>query len=153
MLINAAIFFESPGRVEEISIWVFPRFLDMIWKYLKKKNIIKNDIQVFLQVVFGLSVGAFCSIYMDKNSEVKSKYSMIGRQIFGSEPKEPEYQPTSLVDVVMYVSSRSIEPQIQQESSETIEREKPDLRSVEEENELQEQPGYVSGYSEKKNEG
>ena len=94
----------------------------------------------FLTVIFGLSVGAFCSAYMDKNSEVKSKYSMIGKQIFGSEQKEPNYQAKSLGDIAINYNLRTIELVNQRKSSETIEEEKQqvDLKNVEEDNALQE---------------
>ena len=99
LLVTAAVFFEQSGRAEEIAIWVLPRFLEMTWNYLKKKNIIKKEIPRFLSVVFALSVGAFCQAYMNNKSELKSKYSMLGRLVFGSELKEPGNHPANLRNV------------------------------------------------------
>ena len=85
LLATLSIFFESVGRIEEITIWIFPKFVEMTQNYFKKKNIIKKEVPGSLTLLYALSVGVLCEVHMAYGYEVKSKYNMIGRKIIGDE--------------------------------------------------------------------
>ena len=83
----SSVFFESTSRVEEIAIWVLPRFFEFAYNYIKKRNWLDREIPGFLTVLFGLSIGIFCEVYKKNKSTVKSKYQTIGKRLIGDEPK------------------------------------------------------------------
>ena len=83
------IFLESTSRIEEIAVWVLPRFFELVYNYSKKKNWIEKEIPGFLNILFALSIGAFCKVYTKNKSTVKSKYQTIGKMIIGDEPNIP----------------------------------------------------------------
>ena len=85
VLITGGVFFEPRGRVEELAIWVLPKFLETAWNYFKKRNGFKKEIPGFLTVLFALSVGVFCELYNSNKSGVKSKYQIIGRKLIGDD--------------------------------------------------------------------
>ena len=83
----SSVFFESKGRMEEIAIWVLPRFLEFAWNYFKKRGIFDKEVPGFLSVMFAISVGAFCELYSSNKTEVKSKYQTLGRKMIGDDVK------------------------------------------------------------------
>ena len=87
LFFTSSIFFESSGRMEEIAIWVLPRFLELVWNYIKKRGILEKNVPGFLSVMFALSVGVFCELYNSNKAGVKSKYQTLGEKIIGDDVK------------------------------------------------------------------
>jgi len=54
---SASIFLESSGRVEEIMLWVLPRFLEQAWAALKKTKVVPGDVPLFKEIIFAISIG------------------------------------------------------------------------------------------------
>lgn len=75
---TASIFLESPGRMEEIMLWVLPRFFAQTWNFLKKTKLVPGDLPYFENLIFGLSIGLLVQSYMHDSKNMKSKYKMIG---------------------------------------------------------------------------
>ena len=86
---TASIFFENPGRIEEIMMWVLPRYLELMWNLIKKKGIAKHDIPYVRNILFAVTVGAVTHYYIKEENSVKSKYQTAGRMLIGDH-KEKE---------------------------------------------------------------
>lgn len=93
LLCISSVFIEPKGRIEELALWVLPRFFECFWNYLKKRNIVDNGIPGFITVMFALSVGLFCEAYNTNKSDIKSRYALLGEQILGNEQKIPDNSP------------------------------------------------------------
>jgi len=75
---TASIFLESPGRIEEIMLWVMPRFLGQMWNFLKKVKIVPGDLPFFINMIFGFTIGILVEYYVNDRGSLKSKYKTIG---------------------------------------------------------------------------
>lgn len=74
---TSSIFFEQPGRIEEIMLWVLPRFMEQTWNFLKKLELIPGDIPYFTNFIFGISIGVLVHKYINEKDAMKSKYKTI----------------------------------------------------------------------------
>jgi hypothetical protein len=90
--------------MEETMMYCLPRFMNLGWNYLQKANIVDKrfEIPLFLNAVFGLSVGSMTHFYMRERDLVKRKYHFIGEKIIGDaaavKPKENSKAETPKLD-------------------------------------------------------
>lgn len=59
----ASIFWESISKAEEVSLYLLPRYMDLVWNYLIKKKIVTKGLPYFHEMVFGLCFGIACHCY------------------------------------------------------------------------------------------
>jgi len=81
---TGSIFLEGPGRMEEIMLWVLPRFLGQSWNFLKKVKLAPGDMPFFENLIFGLSIGLLIHYYVHDLKNMKSKYKTIGSLLLDS---------------------------------------------------------------------
>jgi len=94
-----SIFFEGRGRMEEIALWVLPRFFEMIWIGLKKKNLVEKPIPGYTYILYALSMASLCWVYNNDKKSMKSKYALLSKKILGDEPKQCSVMLNELVGV------------------------------------------------------
>ena len=75
--------FETEGRREELALFVLPRFLESIWKYLKHRRLV-GEIKGGENMLFAFAMGSIC-YYFHKNSKcIKHSYYSLLKQFFGN---------------------------------------------------------------------
>ena len=72
---TGSIFYDSPKRVEELTLYWLIRYLDVMWSYTKKILHINKDVPYFNEFVFSASIGVFLSIISDKKYYEISRHS------------------------------------------------------------------------------
>jgi hypothetical protein len=85
---TASVFFESQSRIEEIALYVMPRFMDLAWNLLKKFKIVNRSMPGFLYLAFAVSIGFLGQIYVKDNKSMKSKYKVLASKIIGDDLKK-----------------------------------------------------------------
>lgn len=64
--VTGSIFYEAPGRSEEVMLYIVPRIMDLCWTYFKKKKWVNRDFPYFLEIVFAFSVGSVCHHFVNE---------------------------------------------------------------------------------------
>jgi len=100
-----SIFFEQPGRIEEIMLWVLPRFLTQTWNFLKKTNMVPGDIPFFENVLFGVSIGILVQKYARGKDSMKSKYKTIASLIVDNNKNTAEDKQKPVNDNLAYTNA------------------------------------------------
>lgn len=85
-LFTGSIHWEASGRVEEVALYIIPRFIQVITSYMAKKKIATGDMSWLLCLLFGLSIGVACMSYNNENKQnMKEKYKNICKLFFGDD--------------------------------------------------------------------
>jgi len=106
---TASIFLENPGRIEEIMLWVLPRYMSLMWNLLKKTKLINGDVPFFENLIFGLSIGLLVHCYVNNGRNMKSKYKTIACSMIDSEDLDKVEQE---VENVKYKFGQAIDEAI-----------------------------------------
>lgn len=80
--IMPASLIESYGKISDLSLYVMPRFFDAIWKFLSRRNLVK-DIPYFKVLLFAMSISALSyATYMEEDI-IKPMNSTLMKKFFG----------------------------------------------------------------------
>lgn len=91
--VTGSIFYEAPGRSEEVMLYIVPRIMDLCWTYFKKKKWVNRDFPYFLEIVFAFSVGSVCHHFVNEPDALKAKYKTIGNFLVGDKLKKKPPPP------------------------------------------------------------
>ena len=61
---SLALFFESAGRRQEISLFITPRFLETLWKYLRLRYV-SSDVEGWQLMLFMTAMGVLNHYYVN----------------------------------------------------------------------------------------
>ena len=79
---SLAILFEPSKRRTELALYLFPRFLESIWMYLKRNNYVKPIVNGEI-IIIAISLGIIMSCYkMDE--KLDSRYLNIFKKFLGT---------------------------------------------------------------------
>jgi hypothetical protein len=87
---TASIFLENPGRMEEIMLWVLPRYVGLMWRFFKKIKLVPGDLPYFENIIFGLAMGILVHYFVHDTKNMKSKYKTIGTLLLDSGEEKSE---------------------------------------------------------------
>ena len=76
------VIIESAGRREEISLFIFPRFLESFWNLLKHRKIVK-PVANGENLLFGFAMGLIAYFYQNENTAIKRSYLAAFRTFWG----------------------------------------------------------------------
>jgi hypothetical protein len=102
-LFTGSIHWEASGRVEEVALYIIPRFTQVITNYLAKKKIVNRDVGWLQCLLFGLSIGVACMSYNNESKQhMKEKYKNICKLIIGDDAaaKKPAQKVDKMGDEI-----------------------------------------------------
>jgi len=76
------ILWEAPSRRDEITLFIFPRFLEVVWNFLKKRKYVK-DVQAGQNMMFALAMSAIVYFFHKQPDSLKKSYFSIFKQVLG----------------------------------------------------------------------
>lgn len=94
------IFFESAGKIEETVLYCAGKTPDLVWDYLKKKYNVKS-VPMFCNIIFALSTGIFCSVYLQGDKNMKSKYKTVGDILFKNDESVERPEEQQRLEIIM----------------------------------------------------
>lgn len=73
---------ESYSKISDLSLYVMPRFFDAIWKFLSRRNLVK-DIPYFKVLLFAMSISALSYATYREEDIIKPMNSTLMKKFFG----------------------------------------------------------------------
>ena len=77
-----AILFEPAYRRTELALYLIPRFLEAVWMFLEKRDLVKV-VKHWEVVVFSLAMGILMYCYQNEEKAIKPTYLSIFKSIWG----------------------------------------------------------------------
>jgi hypothetical protein len=81
-LCTFAILWEPSHRRTELTLYLFPRFLDAFWHFLEKRGIVKS-LPFGEVLIFAVAMGIIMYCYQNEEKNIKSTYLSIFKRFWG----------------------------------------------------------------------
>ena len=82
MLCTFGILFEPASRRTELSLYLIPRFLEALWMFLEKRDLVKA-VRHWEVLVFCLSMGILMYCYQNEEKAIKPTYLTMFKSFWG----------------------------------------------------------------------